>query len=124
MPKDKKWISSEICKLGKWFPQTPEGKVESEPHYFGGLTLHPGNTNVVYLSREINDVFEIERRETADGGKTWTVEAITQNSEFDNVKPYVPRGLPENKKEIVFWMENYKYIHYTNFDTAIKYYIH
>ncbi len=117
------WISAEICKAGKWFPKTPFGKKEPEPHYFGGMVLHPTNTNVVYLSRKVKGKFEIERHETNDGGKTWTINLITKNSKFDNVRPYVPRGLGKGENEIVLWMENNKYIHYENYDAAIKYFI-
>ncbi len=117
------WVSSEICKAGKWFPETPRRKKEPEPHYFGGMVLHPANTNVVYLSREIKGTFEIERRETKDGGRTWEIKTITENSRRDNVRPYVPRGLKESEKEVVLWMENHKYIHYENYDAAIKYLI-
>ncbi|MCT4645713.1 MAG: BNR repeat-containing protein [Carboxylicivirga sp.] len=115
------WVSRKICDSGKWFPQTPEGKVEPEPHYFGGMTVHPKKANVVYLSRQINGVFEIERWETSDMGKTWISKAITQNSTQDNVRPYIPRGLSSPDPELVIWMENQKYIHYTNYQTAIKY---
>ncbi len=120
---DNKWVNHEICKSGKWFPQTPEGIQESEPHYFGGLTVHPDNANVIYLSRQTNGVFEIERWETDDFGKTWTSEAVTQNSEYDNVRPYIPRGLKADQDEVVLWMENQKYIHYTDYNTSIKYFI-
>ena len=118
-----KWFNSEICAAGRWFPQTQEGKTEREPHYFGNLTLNPANTNVVYLSRQVNGVFEIERRETKDNGKTWNILPITKDSEFDNVRPYVPRYGNSNG-EVVLWMENQKYIHYTNYQTSVKYYIH
>ena len=118
-----RWINEEICKAGKWFPQTQEGKREREPHYFGNMTLHPGNTNVVYLSREVDGVFEIERRETKDSGKTWEIQPITQNSTYDNVRPYVPRN-GSLDMEVVLWMENQKYVHYTDYQTSIKYYIH
>lgn len=117
------WINTEMCKAGKWFPQTQEGKTEREPHYFGNMSLNPVNTNVVYLSREIKGVFEIERWETSDDGKTWKTQAVTQNSKLDNVRPYVPRD-GDAKQEVVLWMENQKYIHYTNFQTSIKYYVH
>ncbi len=117
----KKWIDHKICDSGKWFPQTPEGQKEPEPHYFGGMTVHPGNANVVYLSRQVNGVFEIERWETGDLGRTWESTAITENSTLDNVRPYVPRGLKAGEEEVVLWMENQKYIHYTNFRTSIKY---
>ena len=115
------WENHKICDSGKWFPQTPEGKKEFEAHYFGGMTVHPGNANVVYLSRQINGIFEIERYETNDLGNSWKTEAITKDSDYDNVRPYIPRGLTAGQKEVVLWMENQKYIHYTNFKTSVKY---
>jgi hypothetical protein len=118
-----KWQDYEICKAGKWFPQTQPGKTERESYYMGNLTLHPENTDVVYLSRQVNGVFEIEKHETGDGGATWAVTPVTQNSVYDNVRPYVPRNIPENAMTIILWMENKKYIHYTNYDTSIKYFI-
>lgn len=117
------WIDHEICKAGSWFPQTQDGAVEREPHYFGNMTIHPGNPNVIFLSREINDVFEIEKRTTLDGGKSWEIEPITANSKYDNVRPYIPRLTSKNDKAVVLWMENKKYIHYVNYDTAIKYWV-
>ncbi len=121
---DNRWINHEICESGGWFPQTREGEKERETYYFGGLTVHPENANVVYLSREVNDIFEIERWETADMGQTWTRTPITSNSKNDNVRPYIPRGLPKDQKEVVLWMENEYYIHFTNYHSAIRYYIH
>lgn len=115
------WTNSKICDSGKWFPQTPEGEEEREPHYFGGMTIHPNNSNVIYLSREIKGVFEIERWETKDLGKTWTKEAVTQNSILDNVRPFVPRGLEGDRKEVVLWMENKQYVHYTDYESSIHY---
>ncbi|MCI4670678.1 MAG: BNR repeat-containing protein [Bacteroidia bacterium] len=120
---DGDWVQHEICKAGKWFPQTQEGAVEREPHYFGGMTLHPDKPNVIYISREVNGVFEIERRETKDNGMTWSIEAVTQNSKQDNVRPYVPRGLSAEADEVVLWMENKMYIHYTKYQTSIMYQI-
>jgi len=57
------WEDFEICKAGKWFPQTQEGQTERESYYMGNLTLQPGNTNIVFLSRQVNGRFEIERFE-------------------------------------------------------------
>ena len=120
---EKKWEDHKICDAGKWFPQTPEGEVEREPHYMGNLTLQPSNPDVVYLSRQVNKRFEIEKYKTLDGGKNWEITPITSNSEYDQVRPYVPRNQSENAKTVVLWMENKKYIHYTNFDSRIKYFI-
>ena len=117
-----KWISAEICNSGKWFPQTQPGNQERETHYFGNMSLVPSNTDVVYLSRQINRVFEIERWETQNDGEDWDVQAITEKSTYDNVRPFVPRGIPGDS-EIVLWMENQEYIHYTKYQTSIKYHI-
>jgi hypothetical protein len=116
-----KWNDFEICKAGKWFPQTPEGEIEREPHYMGNMTVNPNKPNEIYLSREINKVFEIEKFTTQDNGSSWEIKSITQNSELDNVRPYIPRYQTPNSKTVVLWMENKKYIHYTDFDTRIKY---
>ena len=117
-----KWTQAEMCKAGRWFPHTPKDSTEREPHYFGNMTLNPANPNVVFLSREVNDVFEIERWETHDGGNSWESKPITQNSTYDNVRPYMPRYAKEDT-EVVFWMENQKYIHYTDYQSAIRYYV-
>lgn len=118
-----KWTNTEMCKAGKWFPQTQPGQTEREPHYFGNLTVNPHNVNVVYLSREINDVFEIERWETANNGLSWSTRSVTRDSKLDNIRPYIPRN-GDGSTEIVLWMENEKYIHYTDFKTAVRYYKH
>jgi hypothetical protein len=117
------WSNKKICNSGKWFPKTPEGQKEWEAHYFGGMTVHPDNANIVYLSRQVDGVFEIERWVTEDSGSTWKSEAITENSLYDNVRPYIPRGLIVGDKEVLLWMENQKYIHYTSYKTSIKYII-
>ena len=117
------WSNKKLCNSGKWFPQTPDGIKEREPHYFGGMTIHPNNCNILYVSRQIEGVFEIERWETADQGNSWSKEAVTENSTFDNVRPVIPRELGNTSSEIVLWMENQKYIHYTDYKTSIKYLI-
>ena len=116
-----KWVINKICDSGEWFPKTKKNKKESEPYYFGNMTLHPNNPNIIYLSRKVNGVFEIERWETEDLGETWKKEAITKNSKYDNVRPFVPRGLKVNQDEVVLWMENRKYIHFTKFKSSIRY---
>lgn len=116
------WIQHEICKGGAWFPQTKEGEIEREPHYFGNMSLSPENPNVVYLSREVQGVFEIERWETQNLGKSWTSRAITRGSRYDQVRPYLPR-YESDGQEIVLWMENRRYVHYTDYQSAIRYWI-
>jgi hypothetical protein len=115
------WIDHEICKAGSWFPQTQPNTVERETYYFGNMTIHPARPDVIFLARQIDGIFEIEKRTTPDGGNSWKIEAITANSAYDNVRPYVPRNTTAKDKTVVIWMENKKYIHYTDYDVSIKY---
>ncbi|MCB0668541.1 MAG: BNR-4 repeat-containing protein [Saprospiraceae bacterium] len=117
------WIDYEICKAGRWFPQTPPGEEEREQHYHGNLTIHPSRPDVIFLSRQINGRFEIEKRITADGGKTWDITPVTTNSEYDQVRPYIPRNTDKNDPTLVLWMENKEYVHYTDFDCRIRYWL-
>ncbi len=116
----KKWIDNKITPAGKWFPGTPENKREPEPHYSGGIILDHTNPSIVYLSREINGIFEIEKWTTHDLGYTWSSMPVTKNSTSSNVRPVTIRNKPENVNPDVFWMNIRKYIHYTNFNAAIK----
>lgn len=121
--KENSWIDHEICKAGRWFPQTQPDKEEREPHYFGNLTLHPADPTIIFLSRQINERFEIEKRVTSDYGNTWEIFPVTQNSTYDQVRPYIPRNTGINDPTVVLWMQNQKYIHYTDFNSEIKYWI-
>jgi hypothetical protein len=112
------WLDVELTTGGGWFPQTQPGKTEREPHYSGGIYLDHTNPSIVYLSRPINGVFEIEQWTTPDAGRTWTSQAITAGSSKNNVRPFVPRNYPGGPGG-VFWMYG-DYIHYTNYHTAIK----
>ena len=114
----KRWLDVELTSGGKWFPQTPEGENEREPHYSGGMCLDHSNPSCVYLSRQINGVFEIEKWLSLDKGKTWMSQPITKNSDSLNVRPVVPRGY-SGEKDHVLWMSGH-YIHYTNYGTAIR----
>lgn len=115
------WVNSHLVDSGSWFPQTPEGTKEREENYSGGLTLDPINPSVVYFSHEVNQVFEITRGETRDLGKTWKFTPITQNSKLDNVRPIVPRYKKKNDPTVLLWMQNKKYVHYTEYDCSILY---
>jgi hypothetical protein len=119
------WQTSEITRGGRWFPQTPAGKREPEPHYAGGLTLDHENPGMVYTSRQVNGVFEIERWTTADYGATWTTMSITRDSTVDNVRPFVTWSasgpVPPGRK-MLYWMHATHYIHYdSNYFTSIHY---
>ncbi len=122
-PENGRWEDHEICQAGRWFPQTPPTVVEREPHYHGNMSIHPDDPRVIFLSRQINGTFEIEKRTTSDGGKSWSIEPLTQHSAADQVRPYVAKGMTDGAPTVVLWMENHRYVHYTDYDTRIKYWI-
>ena len=89
---------------------------QSEPYYSGGISLdhqHPYN---VYLSKQVNDVFEIEHWQRVKN--EWKTKSLTSKSEANNVRPYVVYSYPGNKS-IVMWM-NGSYRHYTDYQTSIR----
>ncbi|MBX3097762.1 MAG: BNR-4 repeat-containing protein, partial [Fimbriimonadaceae bacterium] len=81
----RRWVDRPVVFGGKWFPQTPEGTTEREPHYSGGAVLDPQDPRFVYLSRPVGARFEIERWFTPDGGDTWSHVAVTGSSMHDSV---------------------------------------
>ena len=113
-----KWLDVEITPGGKWFPQTPEGAKELEPHYSGGMAIDHSDPSTLYVSRPINGVFEIEKWNTSDKGKTWRSHPVTRDSTQINVRPVVPRGY-SGKENYVLWMSG-AYEHYTNYRTGIR----
>ena len=117
----KKWLDTELTKAGKWFPQTPDSKEENEPHYSAGIVLDHNDPSIVYLSKPINSIFEIEKWTTSDQGKKWKTSAITQNSIKNNVRPFVVREYSENGPKLL-WMNIFDhYTHYTDYLTCIKF---
>jgi hypothetical protein len=113
------WNDHQVTAAGRWFPQTPAATTEPEPNYSGGIALDPENPSVVYLSRSINNVFEIEKWTTSDNGTTWpSTVSITSNSACLNVRPFVVRNHLQNGFELL-WLTG-DYVHYTNYHTAIK----
>jgi hypothetical protein len=116
-----RWINTEITPAGKWFPQTPENKKETESYYSGGIVIDHNNPSVVYLSKPENSVFEIEMQQLSGDAKKWIKTPVTQNSEKSNVRPVVVRNYSATGPRL-FWMNlSGYYIHYTNFSTSLKY---
>lgn len=117
-----KWNNNFIVNSGKWFPQTPAGGNEPEPNYSGGMSLDPNDVSTIYLSKQVNGVFEIFKYETPDYGVTWNSTAITANSPSNivNVRPVVPRNHKPGSFDVL-WMRG-RYTTYQNYHTAIMYY--
>lgn len=114
------WNNYRLVDSGPWFPQTPAGTKEREPNYSGGIVLDHNDPSIVYLSRLKNKRFEIEKWKTPDKGNSWSVNTITNNSQNDNVRPFVIRNYPAKDSLNVLWMNVEKYIHYTDYQTTIK----
>jgi Concanavalin A-like lectin/glucanases superfamily/BNR repeat-containing family member len=80
----------------------------TENDYAGGICVDPSNPNVIYISSNASDPFnladitnvtlranqryEIWRGATTNGGLSFSWTAITTNSTKDNLRPYIPRG--------------------------------
>jgi hypothetical protein len=78
------------------------------------------NTNVVFYSKPVGDVFEIFTAKTQNSGKDWEISPITSNSKKDNVRPFAIRGANEDARVQVLWMRNNRYSHYKDYNTQIK----
>ena len=114
------WLDRELCAGGGWFPTSRSGEKETEPYYSGGLALDPDDPSTVYLTRPVKGIRELERWETADGGRTWSSEAITTGSRTDNVRPFVPRGSSAGGPHVLWQQNAGRYIHYTDYRASIK----
>ncbi len=118
------WQSTKISNAGAWFPRFPKTKSmrEPEPHYSGGVYLDHDNTDIVYYSKPVDDVFEIFKasiKKTGDGFG-WEEKPITKNSEKDNVRPYTVRNAKGANTSRLLWMRNEFYRTYIDYKAQIK----
>jgi len=88
----------------------------SEPAYSGGIYVDHDNPNVVYLSKPINRIFEIEKWKTLDKGENWVKTMITKDSKNNNVRPFVI----SSKSDILFYMNNIYYNNYDDYKSCIR----
>ena len=116
-----KWENHKITDAGQWFQRTEyvKEKPEYECNYSGGVYLDHENPNILYTSRPINDRFEIGKWTFTGGKQKWITEAITYQSEKDNVRPFVVRN-HRGSQPSVLWMYNYKYPGFKAYDCAIR----
>lgn len=119
---DNQWLTHHIVNSGRWFPQTPEGASEPEPNYSGGMVLDPNDPSSVYLSMQVNGVFEIYKYTTNDRGANWETTAITENTPEGtiNVRPIVPQGHKPGSFDVI-WLRG-AYVTYANYLTSVMYY--
>jgi len=111
----KKWTSCDLINSGGWFP---DDKVR-EQNYSGGLVLDHENPGILYLSVKRGLKYEIEKWITKNGSG-WKAEAITNNSDRDNVRPFAIRNATKGNPLQLLWMQNEYYVHYTEYKSALK----
>ncbi|MFH1502862.1 MAG: glycoside hydrolase family 88 protein [Candidatus Eisenbacteria bacterium] len=116
--RDGTWRTTELTGAGSAFPRPGFG-VERERYYSGGITLDHDDPDIVYLSRPVSEVFELERWVTGDGGDTWSAEALTSGSTVDNVRPVVPLHRSPGDPRLI-WMSGI-YYRYDLFGTGLRY---
>ncbi len=116
------WITNHIVNSGKWFPQTAEGATEAEPNYSGGMVLDPNDPSIVYLSKQVDGIFEIYKYVTSDRGATWETTAITEHTPEGviNVRPIIPRGHKKGSCDVI-WLRG-RYNTYANYLTKVMMY--
>ncbi len=116
----REWVQRPIVDGGAWFPQTPAGEREPEPHYSGGVVLDHAAPRRIYLARPRLGVFEIERWELSEDGERWTHAAVTDASRFDNVRPVAVRHAPPDGPRVLWMCVDRHYEHYSRFGCSIR----
>ena len=112
-----RWIDQELTRAGGSMNLDP-----AEPNYSGGITLDHEDPSTVYLSRQVNGVFEVEVWTTPDGGATWSARPLTAGSVRGNYRPISPRGERGEDLDVV-WMHG-GYPSYTAFQTGLRTQLH
>jgi hypothetical protein len=109
------WEVQEIIAAGGSFRE--DG---GSPYYSGGLTLDHENPARVYLSRQTGPgSWRVEAWTTADGGASWSSQAISPAVTERNVRPVSPRGMAAFGGDLgVIWMRG-PYPNYVDYRTSI-----
>lgn len=116
----KQWKDNQVLAAGKWFPQTPRGKTEREPHYSAGMAIDHRSVDTLYLAHPVKGVSEIGKWRTSDEGETWRQEAVTHDSTTANVRPFVIRDAPEGEPDLMWMNLSGHYTHYTDYLTSLE----
>ena len=85
--------------------------------YAPGISLDHENPDVVYLSREVDGRYVVERWRTADGGATWDHRRIDAGKDGDCLRPITPRG--RGGSGDVLWMQG-SYGGWTAYQTDVR----
>jgi hypothetical protein len=125
-----RWTGSAWQK--RFIAQAGRPLYSAEDDYAGGICVDPVEPNVIYLSSNAQNPFdladttnvplsasqryELWRGVTADGGLTFAWSQITSNSAVDNLRPYVPRR--NGGERCVLWFRG-NYTSYTSYSCSI-----
>jgi hypothetical protein len=87
--------------------------------YFGGACFDEADTDIVYCARNLGGSvgpgsWQLVRMITADGGNTWTVDAVMRTSSKIIARPQVRHGF-------LWWSEIPNYIDYTAFSSSVHF---
>jgi len=97
------WKKTFLANAGGHFHQTPN----LEKCYSAGMAIDPANTSLIYCSLPIEGkygkVYEIVKYTLDEDGKIISTEAITRNSQLNNVRPYIIPS-SENTPLRLAWM--------------------
>lgn len=117
-PSEGRWNEGEIAHAGTRL-------YEGENHYAGGIVISPNDARVVYLSADVDpetgDAREVGRYELYRGvqsrrGESWQWTQLTEESDADNMRPYVTTGV--DNRPVLLWMQG-TYRTYTDYETDV-----
>jgi hypothetical protein len=115
-PDTEQWTEREIAHAGTRL-------YEGENHYAGGISIDPAHPDTVYASADVDPAsgtdterYQLYWGTTKDGGRTWSWTQLTQSTEVDNLRPFVPRS--DEGHHAVLWFRG-EYNSYTDYDTDI-----
>lgn len=105
----KTWDKTYIANGGGWFHQNDSGK---EKCYSGGMCLDHSDPSLVYVSKpteglygNIYEIWELKMEDMEVVSET----QITENSQFNNVRPFVAKGSSPDDYLRLTWMNGLYY---------------
>jgi hypothetical protein len=94
------WESFQITAAG------PTIDSVSEKYYAGGLVLDSRDASVVYLSRQVDGVYQVERWSTATGGRVWARTPVSSGPS-GAYRPVSATGPSFGENHDLFWMSGH-----------------
>ena len=101
------WKMTFLANAGGHFHQTPN----LEKCYSAGMAIDPSNTNHVYCSLPVDGkqgkVYEIIKFVLNEDGEIASTEAVTKDSQYNNVRPYIIPGSEDSPLRLTWMFGNY-----------------